>query len=102
LGRARTEQKVLRRGERKQFKYLIFKFIARAQNRHCDGAASWGVFMSKKGDQLRQKAEALRTIADNMHPAECRRISLELAVTAEELADEWDAIELTMAMVAAK
>jgi hypothetical protein len=52
--------------------------------------------MSKKADQLRQKAEALRTNADNIRSEECHRISLELAATADELADQWDAMELTM------
>jgi len=32
-----------------------------------------------------------------MRAEECHRISLELAEMAEELADQWDAIELTMA-----
>jgi len=32
----------------------------------------------------------------------CRGISLELAAMSDELANQWDAIELTMAMVAAK
>jgi hypothetical protein len=58
--------------------------------------------MSKKGDRLRHKAEELRTNADIIRAEECHRISLELAAMAEELADQWDAIELTMAMVAAK
>jgi hypothetical protein len=53
--------------------------------------------MSKKGDRLRDKAEELRANADNIRAEECHRISLELAETAEELADQWDAIELTMA-----
>jgi len=53
--------------------------------------------MSKKGDRLRDKAEELRTNADNIRTEECHRISLELAAVAEELADQWDAIELTMA-----
>jgi hypothetical protein len=52
---------------------------------------------SKKGDRLRDKAEELRTNADNIRAKECHRISLELAAMAEELADQWDAIELTMA-----
>jgi hypothetical protein len=38
-----------------------------------------------------------RTNADNIRAEECHRISLELAAMAEELADQWDAIELTMA-----
>ena len=53
--------------------------------------------MSKKGDRLRGKAEELRTNADNIRAEECRRISLELAAVAEELADQWEAMELTMA-----
>jgi hypothetical protein len=53
--------------------------------------------MSKKGDRLREKAEELRANADNIRAEECHRISLELAATAEALADQWDAIELTMA-----
>lgn len=52
--------------------------------------------MSRKADQLRQRAEELRTNADNIRTEECHRISLELAVMAEELADQWEAIELTM------
>jgi len=53
--------------------------------------------MSKKGDRLRDKAEELRANADNILVKECHRISLELAETAEELADQWDAIAVTMA-----
>ena len=53
--------------------------------------------MSKKSNQLRDKAEELRANADNTRIEECHRISLELAVAAEELADQWEAIELTMA-----
>jgi hypothetical protein len=53
--------------------------------------------MSKKGDRLRHRAEELRTNADNIGAQECRRISLELAATADELADQWDAIDLTIA-----
>ena len=52
--------------------------------------------MSRKGDRLRHKAEELRTNADTIRAEECHRISLELAVAAEELADQWEAIELTM------
>jgi hypothetical protein len=52
--------------------------------------------MSKKGDELRQKAEELRASADNIRSDECHRISLELAITAADLADQWDAMELTM------
>jgi hypothetical protein len=52
--------------------------------------------MSKKSNQLRDKAEELRANADNTRIEECHRISLELAVAAEELADQWEAIELTM------
>jgi len=51
--------------------------------------------MSKKGDELRQKAEELRASADNIRSDECHRISLELAITAADLADQWDAMELT-------
>jgi hypothetical protein len=54
--------------------------------------------MSKQGDRLRDKAEEWRTYADDIRVEECRRISLELAEAAEELADEWDA--LTVVMVA--
>jgi hypothetical protein len=57
----------------------------------------WGTLMSRKGNQLREKAKSLRGTADNIRVVECRRISLELAATAEELADQWDAIEFTMA-----
>ena len=53
--------------------------------------------MSKKAAQLRDKANGLRCTAANIGAAECHRISLELAVAAEELADQWEAIELTMA-----
>jgi hypothetical protein len=53
--------------------------------------------MSKKGDRLRDKAEELRTNADNIRVEECHRISLELAELAEELADQWDALTVTMA-----
>jgi hypothetical protein len=53
--------------------------------------------MSKKGDRLRDKAEELRTNADNIRVEECHRISLELAELAEELADQWDALAVTMA-----
>jgi hypothetical protein len=52
--------------------------------------------MSKKSDQLRDKAEELRNSADNIRAEECHRIPLELAAMAEELADQWDAIDLTM------
>jgi hypothetical protein len=47
----------------------------------------WGTLMSRKGNQLREKAKSLRGTADNIRVVECRRISLELAATAEELAD---------------
>jgi hypothetical protein len=53
--------------------------------------------MSKKGDQLRQKAEELWTNVDNIRAVECDRISLELAAEAEEVADQRDGIELTIA-----
>jgi hypothetical protein len=53
--------------------------------------------MSKKGNLLRQRAEELRTNADIIRAEECHRISLELAATADELADQWDAIDLTIA-----
>ena len=53
--------------------------------------------MSKRGDQLRHRAEELRTNADIIRAEECRRISLELAATADELADQWDMIDLTIA-----
>jgi len=52
--------------------------------------------MSKKGDRLRHRAEALRTSADNIRAEECHRISLELAAMVEELADQGDAIDLTI------
>jgi hypothetical protein len=39
----------------------------------------------------------LRTNADNIRAVECHGISLELAAEAEEVADQWDAIELTIA-----
>jgi hypothetical protein len=53
--------------------------------------------MSKKGKRLRDRAEELRTNADNIHAEECRRISLELATMAEELADQWNLVDLTIA-----
>ena len=53
--------------------------------------------MSKKGDRLLDKAEELRTNADNIRVEECHRISLELAEMAEELAEQWDALAVTMA-----
>jgi hypothetical protein len=53
--------------------------------------------MSTKSDRLRDKAEELRTNADNIRAEECHRISLELAAMADELADQWDAIDLTIA-----
>jgi hypothetical protein len=53
--------------------------------------------MSKRSDQLRQKAEEMRINADNIRAVECRRISFELAAMIEEVADQWDAIELTIA-----
>ena len=56
--------------------------------------------MSKKADQLRQRAEELRTNADNLRIEECHRISLELAMMADELADQWEAIELAMGHLA--
>jgi hypothetical protein len=37
------------------------------------------------------------TNVDNIRAVECHRISLELAATADELADRWDAIDMTMA-----
>ena len=45
--------------------------------------------MSRKGDRLQHKAEELRTNADTIRAEECHRISLELAATADELADQW-------------
>jgi len=45
---------------------------------------------------LRDKAEELRANADNIRAEECHRISLELAEMAEELADQWDALAVTM------
>jgi hypothetical protein len=52
--------------------------------------------MSKKSDQLRDRAEELRSNADSLRVEECRRISLELAAMADELADQWDLIDLTI------
>jgi hypothetical protein len=52
--------------------------------------------MSKKSEELRQKAEELRANANNIRSDQCHQISLELAVTAEDLADQWDVKELTM------
>jgi hypothetical protein len=52
--------------------------------------------MSKKSDQLRDRAEELRSNADSLRAEECRRISLELAAMADELADQWDLIDLTI------
>jgi hypothetical protein len=52
--------------------------------------------MSKKSDQLRDKAEELRINADNIRVEECHRISLELAELAEELADQWDVLTVVM------
>jgi hypothetical protein len=52
--------------------------------------------MSKKSDQLRDKAEELRINADNIRVEECHRISLELAELAEELADQWDVLMAAM------
>ena len=52
--------------------------------------------MSKKSDQLRDRAEELRANADSLRAEECRRISLELAAMADELADQWDLIDLTI------
>jgi len=47
---------------------------------------------------LREKTEEFRANADNnIRAEECHRISLELAGMAEELADQWDAIAVTMA-----
>ena len=53
--------------------------------------------MSKKGDRLRDKAEELRANAGNIRAEECHRISLELAEMADERADQWDALAVTMA-----
>jgi len=53
--------------------------------------------MYKKGDQLQTKAEELRTNADNIRAEECHPdFALELAELAEELADQWDALAVTM------
>jgi hypothetical protein len=52
--------------------------------------------MSKKSDQLRDRAEELRANAESLRAEECRRISLELAAMADELADQWDLIDLTI------
>jgi len=45
---------------------------------------------------LRDRAEELRSNADSLRAEECRRISLELATMADELADQWDLIDLTI------
>jgi len=86
----------LRCSGRGQFKLFDTKLIARAID-----LSSVQQFpeeaMSKKGDRLRDKAEELRANADNIRAEECHRVSLELAEMAEELADQWDAISVTMA-----
>jgi hypothetical protein len=51
--------------------------------------------LCQKGRSVARRGRG--TNADNIRAGECHRISLELAVSAEELADQWDAIELTMA-----
>jgi hypothetical protein len=51
--------------------------------------------MSKRGDRLRDEAEG--PTPTTFGPGDATGFSHELAVTAEELADQWDAIELTMA-----
>ena len=38
----------------------------------------------------------MRSNADSLRAEECRRISLELAAMADELADQWDLIDLTI------
>jgi hypothetical protein len=48
----------------------------------------------KKGRSVARRGRG--TNADNTRAGESHRISLELTVTAEELADQWHAIELTM------
>jgi hypothetical protein len=48
-------------------------------------------------DWLWDRAKELWTNADNIHAKECHRISLELAATAEELANQWDAIAVMVA-----
>ena len=53
--------------------------------------------MSKKGDRLRDKAEELQANADNIRTEECHRTSLELTEMAEELADQSDALAVTVA-----
>jgi hypothetical protein len=59
-------------------------------------AIAGGATTSKKGDRLRDRAEELRANADNTRVEECHRVSLELAELAEELADQWDALAVTM------
>jgi hypothetical protein len=85
----------LRCGGRSQFKLFDTKFIARAVDLSCARQFPEAA-MSKKRDRLRDKAEELRANADNIGAEECHRISLELAEMAEELADQWDALAVTM------
>ena len=73
-----------------------FKFVGRAVGLS-SGCNATRPAMSRKGDRLRDKAEELRTSAGNILAEECHRISLELAAVADELADQWDAIDLTIA-----
>jgi hypothetical protein len=77
------------------FKYFIFTSLGERQSCHPRWRGPERASMSKKGDELRQKAEELRANADNIRSDECHRISLELAITAADLADQWDAMELT-------
>jgi hypothetical protein len=89
--------------QNKPFKIFDFQFIVRAISCHVQPIRSLSgpqfheVAMSKKGVRLRDKAEELRANADNICVEECHRICLELAATADELADQWDAIDLTIA-----
>jgi hypothetical protein len=64
-------------------KFLILEIIAEALCFRLLDCNSTRRAMSKKGDGLRHKAEELRTNA-------------ELAATTGELADQWDAIDLTI------
>jgi aspartate aminotransferase-like enzyme len=50
--------------------------------------------ISKNGDRLRDKAEELRTNADNIRAENAA--AFRLNDTAEELADQWDALAVTM------
>jgi len=74
------------------------KFIARAVSLLSSRLKFHEAAMYKKGDQLQTKAEELRTNADNIRAEECHPdFALELAELAEELADQRDALAVTMA-----